>query len=99
MKRRHAAALALLGWYLMLPPIIPDGRGGYTVAVDAPLSKQFVNGSYDRASDCDDLRSSVVAKGGRDRERLHRHTLEWALAVQSTQAQCISTDDPRLNNR
>jgi hypothetical protein len=36
MKPRHAAALALVGWYLLLPPItgIPSN-----LDVDAPFSK------------------------------------------------------------
>jgi len=37
MKLRHAAALAVVGWYLMVPPSKVAGR--LLVDLDAPLSK------------------------------------------------------------
>jgi hypothetical protein len=41
MKPRHAAALALVGWYLMEPPIVgPYGRGRVYDA-SAPLSRWY----------------------------------------------------------
>jgi hypothetical protein len=49
MKLRHAAALALVGWYLMVPP-----ENGTAVNVDAPLSKWFVRTAHDTTSDCQD---------------------------------------------
>ena len=46
-KRRHAAALALVGWYLMIPPI----HGG-DFNENAPISRWKVAGSYDIAAEC-----------------------------------------------
>jgi len=49
MKALHAAALALVGWYLMAPPMyLPT----YDVDVDAPLSKWKIVGSFDTADEC-----------------------------------------------
>jgi len=41
MKPRHAAALALVGWYLMRPPLTQTGPDTYNLPPDtsAPLSK------------------------------------------------------------
>jgi hypothetical protein len=36
MNRRHAAALALVGWYLMIPPF--DGK---SVNINSPLSSSL----------------------------------------------------------
>jgi hypothetical protein len=47
MKARHAAALALVGWYLMTPPILlkcPDEG--------APLSRWTVEEAFDTAREC-----------------------------------------------
>ena len=43
MKPRHAAALALVGWYLMVPP--PDN-------LTAPISAWEVAASYDTGKHC-----------------------------------------------
>lgn len=40
MSFRHAAALAVLGWYLMMPPVHPIGRGNEEeVELKAPISE------------------------------------------------------------
>ena len=54
MKPCHAAALALVGWYLMFPPHKSDGWADY----NAPLEKWIVTGQrFDNAQSCqDDLR-------------------------------------------
>jgi hypothetical protein len=96
---RHVAALAgalLCGWYLMLPPIIRDGQGGFTVLFDAPLSKWIVNTSFEQAADCDQLQRGFVMDSGKKTRRFASHTFEWAETARLTQAQCIATDDPRL---
>ncbi len=56
MKPRHAAALALVGWYLMVPqPDAPEK------AANAPLSKWKWNqmGTFVSASDCEKEKESL----------------------------------------
>jgi len=43
-KPRHAAALALVGWYLMAPPIRPGGG----VDLKAPMSQWDQDDDFDR---------------------------------------------------
>jgi hypothetical protein len=56
MNLRHAAALALVSWYLMVPPWTAghDGRPIQPLVADsyAPLSKWATEGSFDSAADC-----------------------------------------------
>ena len=57
MKPRHAAALALVGWYLMVPPV--DGK---SVDSDAPLSKWTVYATSDSARKCEGTRMIAAFK-------------------------------------
>ena len=54
MKPRHAAALALVGWYLMVPPFQDDLRPGeFRARLDAPLYQwELLPGSWNSADDC-----------------------------------------------
>jgi hypothetical protein len=49
MKLRHAAALALVGWYLMMPP-----SDGHSIDRNAPLDKWEVYSGYDTAKECEE---------------------------------------------
>jgi hypothetical protein len=48
MRLRHAAALALVGWYLMVPPTT-DGK----IDNSAPLSQWDIRSSFDSAATCE----------------------------------------------
>lgn len=90
MKPRHIAALALVGWYLMLPPIQEDQPN-----TDAPLSEWTISASFDTAKECQQdkgenwesilkLSPSVPTK---DSIAANRQAME---------AVCVATDDPRF---
>ncbi len=95
MKPCHAAALALVGWYLMVPNVI-ETVGGYQADFNCPLSRWAVNSVFDSASECDPIQGGVVLKGQRDMKKAPVQSMDWAIAQSLTQAQCIETDDPRL---
>jgi hypothetical protein len=84
MRLRHAAALALVSWYLMTPPAgepptyTPDGK--------APLSEWSIIGSYSSAKEC----------GDDHQHKVNRRYTDRAMATMVLFAECISTDDPRL---
>jgi hypothetical protein len=56
MNLRHAAALALVGWYLMVPPLTKVGPDSYNLPPDtsAPISKwtYSVLDHFDREEEC-----------------------------------------------
>jgi hypothetical protein len=85
MKLRHAAALALVGWYLMVPP---SQRGG--VSLDAPLRSWRSFGNYDTARDCEDDHLELA-------EKSKQATPSGHLIVEL--AQCIASDDLRLKEK
>ena len=86
MNLRHAAALTLVGWYLMMPP---TGRDYPLGNVDAPLSQWMKRPtSYRDKEECEHVL---------DRYRRLTNSKNKQLAVKFyKQAQCIASDDPRL---
>jgi len=53
MKSRHAAALALVGWYLMMPPVdIPTGK----YVEEAPIASWRKLVEYDTFTKCENRR-------------------------------------------
>src|SRR5260370_27081450 len=108
MTLRNAAALALVGWYLMMPPI-----NDKSLVADAPLSTWKIVNSFDAAPDCENSRSSLLeqAKKTASREendlkatrgdRSNSQNLEilqqlYFLQVVVPLQECIASDDPRL---
>jgi len=56
MKPRHAAALALVGWYLIMPPPGPPRSTGANTAPpndNAPFNQWTIRNSFDSAQACD----------------------------------------------
>jgi hypothetical protein len=87
MTFRHIAAVALVGWYLMLPSSLHQ---------TLPLSKWVQAGSYDSASACEQHRNNMF-------ETLDNHEARnMSVAAQDLNARlyfagkCIASDDPRL---
>jgi hypothetical protein len=57
MNPRHAAALALVVWYLMMPP----RRGAPAeILYHAPLSKWEVGEQYDSKVECEDSLKEII---------------------------------------
>jgi hypothetical protein len=88
MNFRDAAAIVLVGWYLMLPPHLGWKGSLPTFSVDAQLGKWKVEGSFDKASECDhELKRRIMDCG------------KCPLDSMWLSAQCVSTDDPRLKGK
>jgi hypothetical protein len=85
MKLRHAAALALIGWYLMIPPRSESGPNAFDDR--APLSRWFIFNSHDAAHECEGAKFLNREGHKQPNDPMH-HAFE--------QAQCIASDDPRL---
>ncbi len=89
-KSWRAAALALVGWYLMVPPW--SGPGAFNA--DAPLSSWLICGSFDSAVQCSHeqdrrVRNLRNAKTVEAKERAFNERLYSA-------AKCIASNDAGL---
>ena len=90
MKLCHAASLALVGWYLIAPPIgsVTSKRnpstGFYDVYSTEPFGVWEIRGSYDTAADCGAALDQA--------NQLAKQDCPDCAAI----AVCIASDDPRL---
>lgn len=89
MKLHHIAAIALVGWYLMMPPW---GK------LNAPLSEWVIYQSFDSAEVCAVARKSLVDYQGNYKGMAMTLTTQSGgnLQFDGSVATCIATDDPRL---
>jgi hypothetical protein len=91
-KPVHAAALALVGWYLMVPPTEDANH----VDPSVPLPKWVVLRAFDTAAACDEAQDRL-------RYRVSRLNLQIPVASAASEAaefsQCIASDEPRLKEK
>jgi hypothetical protein len=86
---RHAASLALVGWYLMVPPATP------LMHPMSPISWWIHLGKYDTEKECDQALAEMYRKNeqaGFKMEGVNPEEVKRSYSL----AQCIATDDPRL---
>jgi hypothetical protein len=106
MKPRHAAALALVGWYLLAPVVYKPANSDSATSpykpftdLGAPLSTWTNYGAFDSASDCNSERERRIARADKD-ATLPTKTDAAVAVIESWQhMECVSTDDPRLEEK
>jgi lipocalin len=100
-KSRHLAALALVGWYLMMPPDSP--KIPHDVDSDIPLARWIVVTSFDTEDNCEkaltDLQNNdkdpiTIDKTGK-LKRLQKNDAALGKA-RALNAACVASDDVRL---
>src|SRR2546429_1343904 len=87
MTARHACALLILGWYLIVPPMV-ERDGGLRPNPRAPLTDWQHIDTYVSAEAC---RSGIV-----DHLRTVEAAEQPAVVLQSQLAGCIASHDSRL---
>ena len=101
LKSRHLAALAIVGWYLMMPP--DSARIPHDVDSETPLSRWITVTSFDTEDTCEkaltDLQNNqqdpiTLDKTGK-LKRLQKNDAALGKA-RSLNAACVASDDIRL---
>jgi hypothetical protein len=104
LKSRHLAALAFVGWYLMMPP--DSAKIPHDVDSDTPISRWVVVTSFDTEDNCEkalgDIQNSeqdpvTLDKTGR-LKRLDKHDAALGKA-RAVNAACVASDDIRLKGK
>jgi hypothetical protein len=95
MNLRHAAALALVGWYLMVLP-----KGQQTSALNERRKCQRASSQ----SQCETIRASYTAGGASVIDCTSNVQNPAApfgieIGIEFADTQCIATDDPRLKEK
>jgi hypothetical protein len=99
MKPYHAAALALVAWFLMVPPDHPKLTDTLDWTSQAPLPTWRIVQRFDPKSACERRRLEIIsdAKHSIKSDAAAKHPeavlTDYAIANNAT---CISRDDPRL---
>ncbi len=109
MKFRHAAALALVGWYLMAPPVSTYNEGNQaSVDLRAPIWQWKRLGTFRSAVDCENAREKSQKKAQHDEDyqlwnaaEMDANIGDWAIAAfeAARQVKCVLKDDPRLKKQ
>jgi hypothetical protein len=101
MNPRYAAALALMGWYLMSPP--SDKGNPHVIDSNAPLAtwvkiptpdREFCESAVKTLRTGGANHSTQSPKAGNSRTLTSSEFRKKLLA-----AQCVATDDPRLKEK
>jgi hypothetical protein len=86
MKPRHAAALALVGWYLMMPHR-PGDRS-------EPFSQWYQSHEFDTDAECNDLLEYDLSLY---QDNKSKNPVVQEQIRRLRYAQCVDANDPRLN--
>jgi len=99
---RHAAALALVGWYLMIPPLAQHTLKSQT---DLPISQWEQRQAFDSAQECETSKAALIrtyednaTKNERTNDDRMKN-LDERLIEHAVDGLCIATDDPRLKGK
>ena len=94
MRIGHRAAIALMGWALIIPRYDLDGR----VEDKAPLSSWKIHSSYDSRADCEQVRHQMVEIAGEFIQEQERRANLDGVSEASVMlaAKCVASDDPRM---
>jgi len=101
LKSRHLAALALVGWYLMMPP--DSAKVPHDVDTGVPLAHWIVVSTYDTEENCEGALTGIqnsqtdpitLDKTGK-LKRLDKHDDALGKA-RALNAACVESDDIRL---
>jgi hypothetical protein len=89
---RHLAAIALVGWFLMMPPPRTVGDH-FETNFSAPLSKWTRLRRFDLQSQCESAREAY-----RQKPTGNLVIMLGAVEAQATTkaSRCVASDDPRL---
>jgi hypothetical protein len=102
--RRHVAAVAVLGWLLMMPP--DSGKAPHSVDSEVPLSRWIVVSSFDTSENCEKTLAALqnkeedpvdLDKTGR-LKRLKKNDAALGKA-RAINAACVASDDFRLKGK
>lgn len=93
MRNCRVAALALVGWYLMLPPLIADQK---KYDSGASTKRWSVWESFDTAAKCEAARLAVERHEGEQQNAAAGILLQELTRTPGFALQCVASDDSRL---
>jgi hypothetical protein len=106
MNLRHAPALAIVGWCLMLPPLADEVKPPIphrTVALSAPLSQWCLVQRFDTAEKCESMRQDWFHDGAHKLDVLISYNGKFTLSLSGVFAElfvrCVADNVPGVKGR
>ena len=96
MKPRHAAVLALVGWYLMTPPVRQPKREPAYLDEHAAYRDWKKVSTFSEQAQCEQERDRHIHDVQDDLAEFGKVNI-WA--EQLLESDCIATDDPRFKEK
>jgi hypothetical protein len=95
MKPRHAAALAMVAWYLLYPPWNAEKE---IVDSTLALNRWYQVSTFDSSADCEARKFGILEEmDNRARDRSPETVAQQERLRH--QARCVSADNPRLKGK
>jgi hypothetical protein len=107
MKPRHAGALALLGWYLLIPPVFSP-MGHHPRAFNdlkASINRWDIQASFESEASCEKEKERIRKEAPLRIQFANEHPDQdqngniLAVAEAWQLAECVASNDPRLKER
>jgi hypothetical protein len=95
MKRSHAAALALVVWYLLYPPWSEKQQG---LDDSLPLNRGYEVATFDSSADCEARKLKVLQEMDKQIQEPTPGKLVTTERMRH-QAKCASADDPCVKEK
>ena len=95
MNLRHAVALVLLCWYLMIPPVTGPFESSF-VNPEASLSQWWRSGPCRSANSCGADQEYLLKYAQRTLPELKPGSLQWETTTALELARCVAANDPLL---
>jgi hypothetical protein len=105
MKTRHATALTIVVWYLMIPPIGADNK----VDAHAPLLQWRKGVSFNSQKECDDSLKDAIQNpmtpaeyqaAAKATRKAKMNPLSMSeMTKRTAESLCVAVDDPRLKKK
>jgi len=98
MKLRHAVPLTLIGWYLMVPPLIPNT---HEINKSAPLSQWMIRRTFPHNAGCEATKYQLRKRALAAEVEFSHHGRRGNpdLYCIPCNAECVAIGDPRLKGR
>jgi hypothetical protein len=96
LRIEHSVVLALVGWYLMVPPVDRYSPEVVFVGVLSPLSEWDTVRGFDSAPECRKALKELIVDFETQKWEPNVPEGERSLIGASEIAKCIASDDPRL---
>jgi hypothetical protein len=93
-KVRHTVAIALIGWYLMVPPVTRGPNGIYQAVLDGPLSQWRKHGPYETLAKCTQAQAALLKAAESKIRENDIESIESQFSAYTSQ--CVASNDPRF---